>query len=114
MGRKGFTLLEVMVSLAVVGGLLVSLLYSLNYHMEIALRHEAVTVAQMLGREKLAELKAAPKNSGGVFPEPYSEYTYATVLKPSAYPGVSEISVTVSFEKERVVIRELIKGGSQG
>jgi prepilin-type N-terminal cleavage/methylation domain-containing protein len=108
-GTGAFTLLEVMISLAIVGALLVTLLYSLNYHMGIALRHETLTVAHMLGREKLAETKATPKNAEGVFDEPYSDYTYITVVKPAAYPGISEINVTVAHGREKVVVRELIK-----
>src|SRR5208337_2336842 len=53
----GFTLLEIMIAVAVIGGLLVSLISSLNYHLGIAERHEFVTVASLLAKDKLAEVE---------------------------------------------------------
>ena len=50
----GFTLLEIMIAVAIIGGLLVSLIYSLNYHLGIAERHEFATVASLLAKDKLA------------------------------------------------------------
>jgi general secretion pathway protein I len=112
MGKRGFTLLEVMVSLAIAGGLLVTLIYTLNYHMGVALRHETLTVGHMLGMEKLAELKEDPKEASGQFPEPYSDYAYRGGVKPSSYPGISEVSVVVERDGERILLRELIRSGS--
>jgi prepilin-type N-terminal cleavage/methylation domain-containing protein len=40
--QKGFTLLEVMISLAIVGGLLLTMIYSLNYHLGVAERQIVV------------------------------------------------------------------------
>ena len=42
---NGFTLLEILIALAIVGGLLVTVIASLNYHLGIVERHETITVA---------------------------------------------------------------------
>jgi general secretion pathway protein I len=105
----GFTLLEVMVALAVAGGLLVTLLYTLNYHLSIADRHETLTVAMMLGEEKMSEAKQSPLNSEGQFDKPHLDYSYKVDIKKYPYPGVSEIWVEVKREKETVLLKDLIR-----
>ncbi len=108
--NEGFTLLEVMISLALMGGLLVTLLYTLNHHLDVAARHEAATVATMLGREKLIETRKKPGGSEGEFEEPYSAYRFKAELKNSPYPGIAEIAVTVTGGGEKVLLREFIRG----
>ncbi|MBF0557586.1 MAG: type II secretion system protein [Nitrospirae bacterium] len=103
----GFTLLEIMVALAIIGSLLVTVLYSLNYHLGIAEKHEFVTVATMLARNKMSEMEQIPASRKGSFPDPYASYRYETGIKDSSYPGLSEMWVTVSRDKENVKLTEL-------
>lgn len=106
---RGFTLLEIMVALALVGGLLVTLLYSLNYHLGIAQRHEFLTVGTILARDKIIESENNPAESAGDFPEPFSGYRYKVEIRDSPYPGIAELSVTVSSGGEKTKLSELIK-----
>jgi general secretion pathway protein I len=107
--QKGFTLLEVMLALAIVGGLLITLLHSLNYHLTIADRHETVTIATMLAKSKLIEIEKSPTSAKGDFPDPYANYRYTTEVMDSVYPGIIECSVTVVNGKESVKFSELIE-----
>lgn len=107
--EKAFTLLEVMISLAIVGGLLVTLIYSLNYHLGIAERHRTITVSTVLAKEKMYAMEKTPAAGKGQFPEPYAAYSYETVVKDSSFPRMSEISVTVTDGKERVTLSELVR-----
>jgi general secretion pathway protein I len=107
--KRGFTLLEIMIALAIIGGLLITLLYSLNYHLGIAERHETLTIATMLAKSKLLDLQKSPAAAKGDFPAPYSAYHYTTEVKPSPYPGISEILVTVVNGKENVRLTEFIE-----
>jgi general secretion pathway protein I len=107
--RFGFTLLEVMLALAIVGGLLITLLYSLDYHLTIAERHETVTIATMLAKSKLIEIEKGPTATRGDFPDPYTNYHYTTEVRDSVYPGILEFSVTVVNGKENVKFSELIE-----
>jgi general secretion pathway protein I len=104
----GFTLLEVMVALAVAGGLLVTLLYTLNHHLDIAQRHETLTMATMLSNEKMSDAKKNPSNIEGQFDKPYSGYSYRVEIKDYPYPGVSEIWVAVNSGKESFLLKDLI------
>lgn len=105
--ETGFTLLEIMVALAIIGGLLVTVLYSLNYHLGIAEKHEFVTVATMLAKNKMSEMDQIPAATNGEFPDPYSGYHYETGIKASPYQGISEIWVTVSKNSDNVKLSEL-------
>lgn len=109
MKRDGFTLLEVMVCLAIVGGLLVTLIYSLNYHLGIAGRHEFITVASVLARNKITEIENSPSASKGDFPAPFSAFRYSAELKDSPFPGISELLVVVSRGDEAVTFSQLVE-----
>ncbi len=104
----GFTLLEVMISLAIIGGLLVTLIYTLNYHISVIEKHEAVTIASLLAREKITEGRKLLENKKGAFPEPYSAYSYETSIRESSSPGISEISVAVKRDRDEVRFSELV------
>lgn len=106
--RGGFTLLEVLIALAIVGGLLVTLIYTLNYHLSIVERHEAITTATLLAKDKLIEMEKNPEDKKGNFDEPYKGYTYETFVKESPYVGISEIIVVVRSDKEEVKLNEFI------
>ena len=105
---RGFTLLEIMIALAVIGGLLLTLIGTVNYLLGVAGRHEVITVASMLAKDKMYQTEKSPSGSQGVFPEPYVDYSYKTEIKDSLYPGLSELTVTVKSGKETVTLRELI------
>ena len=105
---RGFTLLEVIISLAIVGGLLVTLIYTLNYQLGIVERHETVTVGTLLAKNELLEMQNSPVSRKGTFEEPFSSYTYETNVKQSPYIGVSEIIVVVRSGSEEVKLNEFI------
>jgi len=105
---KGFTLLEVLIALAIIGGLLVTVINTLNYHLGIVGRHETITVATLLAKEKMADLENNPIQEKGNFDDPYKNYTYETFVKDSQYAGISEIIVVVKTENEEVKLNEFI------
>jgi prepilin-type N-terminal cleavage/methylation domain-containing protein len=107
--RAGFTLLEVMISLAIVGGLLITLLYTLNYNLGIAERHRVITISTHLAKEKMYEMERKPAAGKGQFPEPYASFSYETNVKDSLFPGMSEITVVVKNAQEEFSLSELVK-----
>ena len=111
LANGGFTLLEIMISLAIIGGLLVTVIYTLNYHLSLAERQEFQTTATMLSKNKMAEAEKNPLDSKGEFPEPYAGYSYATTLSESPYPGISVLTVVVSRGNEAVKLSEMIETG---
>jgi prepilin-type N-terminal cleavage/methylation domain-containing protein len=111
MNRNGFTLFEVMISLAIVGGLLMTLIYTLNYHLGIAERQVTVTTLTNLAKEKIYEMEKNLQVSRGNFPEPNVDVSYETFIEDSAFPGMKEIRVVVKKEKESMGLSELMRKG---
>ncbi len=105
----GFTLLEVMIALAIIGGLLVTLIYTLNYNLGIIDKHEIITVASLLAREKIMETEKPLAGEKGSFPEPYADYIYETSVKESTFPDTSEFSIVVSRGREEVRFSKLVR-----
>ncbi len=108
-GKAGFTLLEVMISLAVIGGLLVTLLYTLNHHLGIAERHGVITLSMGLAKEKLYEMERKPEEGKGTFPDPYAAFSFETSMKDASFPGFLDVSVSVRNGNETVTLSELIR-----
>ncbi|MEJ2182154.1 MAG: type II secretion system protein [Nitrospirota bacterium] len=111
---RGFTLLEVMIALAIVGGLLVTLLYTLGYHLDVAARQEAATVATMLAKNKLTDFKEDPTEESGSFPEPFEDFRFRVQRLASPYPGVLRVKVTVTGRGEEVSLSEFMLAETTG
>ena len=107
--KRGFTLIEVMISLAIVGGLLITLIYTLSYNLGITDRQFTVTNITNLAKEKIEELEVNPQEIKGRFPEPYDMLNYETKVKDSTFKGMSEIIVVVGDGKESITLSELIR-----
>jgi prepilin-type N-terminal cleavage/methylation domain-containing protein len=107
--HRGFTLLEVMISLVILGGLLITLIYTLNYHLGVTERQFAITNITNLAKEKIREMEKNPQGGDGQFPKPDDAVQYNTEIKDSLFSGMREIIVTVSDGKESVVLSELIR-----
>jgi len=107
--NSGFTLIEVMISLAIVGGLLITLLYTLSYNLGINERQFAVTNITNLAKEKIEEMEESPQENKGRFPEPYDTLNYETKVKDSSFNGMSEIIVVAGDGKESITLSELIR-----
>lgn len=113
---RGFTLIEVVVALAIVSILLTTLLYTLNLHLSVASTHETVTRAVLLARQKLVESRHKGElGDSGRFAPPYEDYAYVVTLSTvTLMPGVDvlELAVTVTGQKERVVLKEALRSES--
>ena len=104
----GFTLLEVLIALAIIGALLVTLISTLNYHLSLVARQETITVATLLAKNKMAALAKSPEENKGFFDSPYDRYSYETFVKDSPYGGIAEIVVVVRSGNDEVTLNELI------
>jgi len=104
---RGFTLLEVLIALAIIAGLLSTIIYTVNTHLDAAGRNEVRTVATLLAWEKMEEIEENPAATDGKFDEPYSSYTFSTTVGESLYPGVNELTVKVTGEDETITLRRL-------
>jgi len=120
-GEAGFTFMEVIVALAIVAAMMVTLVYTTNYNLDLAGRHEAMTVATMLARDKMTEVgrdsREALKNKKGKFTEPYDDFSYDIEVKERTVfvilinIEIMEVDVTVTGRDETVVLRKIFQKG---
>jgi len=119
--EAGFTFMEVMVALAIVASLMVTLVYTTNYNLDVAGRHEALTVATMLARDKMTAVRRDPRDElrekKGKFPEPFEDFTFEVEVKDRSMPvfgfpvNVTEIDITVTGRGETVYLRKILQQG---
>lgn len=108
--ERGFTLIEVMVALAIVSGLVVVLITSANYHIDVLHRQETRLILTSLAKDRLDVLKVTKQSEKGEFQEPFRWASYHMEMRDSLYPGVKELVVRVKGRGEEVVISELVSG----
>ncbi|MBF0345734.1 MAG: prepilin-type N-terminal cleavage/methylation domain-containing protein [Nitrospirae bacterium] len=110
MKKDGFTLLEVLIALAILSGVVTTLVYTLNYNLSIVQRHEVITVAAFLAKGKLSEsLNLNIIEDGGRFPKPFEDYVYELKNYASSIPDVTLVEITVKKEKDQIVLRKFYK-----
>ena len=93
----GFTLIEVLVSLAVVASL-VTVLYSLLYHLNLTIEEEELLRATLLAKEKIMEepVTSPPmKTDSGRFEPPDERFYYKRVITDTPFSGVKLLTITV-------------------
>ena len=95
MKTSGFTLLEVMVALAIMATVILTLLSSVNYHLSIIANERDSTAMTLLARNKLAEIEQSPTKGEGTFAPFHPELSWKAVLLPTELPGLQKLVVRV-------------------
>jgi general secretion pathway protein I len=110
---SGFTLLEVMVSLAIMAGVILTLLASVNYHIGIIANERDSTTLTLLARYRMDELlRQAPAKGEGTFAPSHPELSWKADLLPADIPGLQKLVVKVrrgSDGREVALVRYLPK-----
>lgn len=103
---SGFTLLEVVLALAILSGLVVAVLTSLNEQIRAVDRVRAVTTATMLARERAEEISmyGIPNEVEGDFAPRFTDYRWDCRTEELGVQGIRKIYITVKGNGERVVI----------
>ena len=101
-GRQGFTLLEVMIALAIMTGVILTVISSFNYHLSVVNRDREETIAVILARAKLEDPDFKPgEEKKGTFAPDWPDISWKADSKPTDYPGVNRLIFTVSWDAER-------------
>ena len=105
---RGFTLLEVMIALAILAGVVVTVIGAVNYHLGLAARDREETVAVLLARGKLAEPGfVAQESNDGSFAPIWPEYRWHREFFPTELPGLSRLVLTVSWQDARHTLAQV-------
>lgn len=105
--NAGFTLLEIMIALAIVAIALVSLLGLANRSIAVQERLQRTTRGTLLAQEKMTEIElaAAAKTlvfepAEGIFAEPFSDFRWRLEFADTPLPVVTQVTVTVAWGAE--------------
>ncbi|MBN2645970.1 MAG: prepilin-type N-terminal cleavage/methylation domain-containing protein [Desulfuromonadaceae bacterium] len=100
--ENGFTLLEVMIALAILGTVLIACLTLANrcIRSQELVRH--LTTGSLLAQQKMSELEMAAQqgllsmtDDEGVWDAPYANYRWSAHFRETPVEGVLQITVTV-------------------
>ncbi len=110
---KGFTLLEVMVAVAILGFVLVSLLGLASRSEQDVMLAERITTATLLAKGKMTEALTKPlvpaEDEGEFEEEDFKDYTWKKIISPTPVEKLLEVRVAVLWkEGERQEMVELV------
>ncbi len=103
--QKGFTLLEAMIGLAILSGVIMTVLTTLNYNLRVASYDMDLVTATVLGKE-LAEqgsISKTVKDGQGAFPEPFSKFSWSLYKEQTEITGLERVKIKISWEKDKNV-----------
>lgn len=109
--KGGFTLLEIMIALAIIGIALTTILYTVNYQADVAYENTVTTQMYMLAKEQITEMERKPQNSSGAFPG--TEIRYINTAEPVANTDLIELKTVMRGHDKEVVLSELITKKTQ-
>lgn len=101
MNDRGFTLLEVMVALAILSGVLVTVLVSMNYHLGVAASNRDLVLATALGKSKAEEIKllGRPSSGEGDFGAAYKDFSWKLREEGTEVKGVTRLELEVIVKR---------------
>jgi general secretion pathway protein I len=106
--RRGFTLLEIMIALAIISIAMVSILSLANRSIWVHERLQRITKATLLAQQMMAETELQARHGTlsqtdvqGEFDEPYAEYRWQIAFGDTPLPSVKMVTVTVLWGDEK-------------
>lgn len=101
---RGFTLLEVMVALAMMAGVILTVLGAVNYHLAVIAAERDNTALTLLARSQMAELELlgtlAQKGEGSFAPL-HPELRWETELFPTELPILQKVVLRVRRDTDK-------------
>jgi general secretion pathway protein I len=114
-GKNGFTLLEVMVALAIMATVILTLLASVNYHLGIIGIERDTAAMTIIARNRMAELVqqgGIPQKGEGSFAPSLPEMTWRFELLPTQLPELQKLVLRVrrtADKQEVTLVRYVLK-----
>lgn len=106
--NKGFTLLEVMIALAILSLSLIALLSLRNSSIRLVEHSDRITTATLLAKAKMEDLPRPVQvgESEGEFEgETYKGYKWKRVVSPTPFVFIKEVVVVVKWDEGRGDVR---------
>jgi prepilin-type N-terminal cleavage/methylation domain-containing protein len=101
----GFTLLEIMIAIAIIGITLSVILHTVNYHADILYDNTITTQMYQLAKEKMYELEKLPANTKGKL---NVNFTFQNTISVSEESNIMELKTVVRGYDRAVTLTELM------
>ncbi len=101
----GFTLLEIMIAIAIIGVTLSVILHTVNYHADILYDNIITTQMYQLAKEKMYELEKLPANTKG---DLNVNFTFQNTVSVSEDSNIMELRTVVRGYDRAVTLTELM------
>ena len=100
---RGFTLLEVMVALAIMASVILTVLGAVNFQLGIIANERDNTAFTLLARAKMAELEQGGivQKSDGTLAPAHPELTWQAELFPTEIPALQKLVVRVRRDADK-------------
>jgi prepilin-type N-terminal cleavage/methylation domain-containing protein len=102
----GFTLLEIMIALAIIGTALTVIVHTVNYHTNVMYENTQTTRMYQLAKEKMNELEMAPRSSSGDIDT--TGFSYENTATPIKDTRLVELKTIVKGQGRQIVLNELV------
>jgi len=105
-GCPGFTLLEIMIALAIIGITLTVVIHTVNYHANVLYENTLTTEMYQAAKEKMHELEMNPVKSKGKIDETGLQYE-STVTNIEEL-GLIELKTVIYGKGKEITLSELV------
>ncbi len=100
---RGFSLLEVMIALAIMSGVILTVISAFNYHLSLVDRDQQETTAMLLARAKLEEVlvqrgEAGSNAESGTFAPERPDFLWKIETVPTELSLLKKIILTVTWD----------------
>jgi len=114
--RVGFTLLEIMIALAIVGAVVIAILHTVNYHADVAYEQTITTAMLLIAKEKIAEMELQTKSDQPMAEKPENtegivsgtNFTYENSVNTTENDGIIELKTIISGDGKKITLSELV------
>lgn len=111
---KGFTLLEVMIALAIMAGVVVTVLGATNYHLTLMQGEHDTTTLTLLARYQIETLeqKGGIAKGAGTFAPIHPDISWSTEVFPTKIPALQKLVLKVQRngdKREVALVRYILK-----
>jgi prepilin-type N-terminal cleavage/methylation domain-containing protein len=104
--RAGFTLIEIMIALVIIGGLITVILQTINHHADVAYEQTIITKMFLIAEENIAKMELSPKNSKGIIEG--TDLIYENLIIPTEDEDIIELKTIISGHGKEITLSELI------
>ena len=103
---SGFTLLEIMIALAIIGTALTVILHTVNFHAGIMQDNINTTSMYQYAKEKMHDLESSESNSKGKIKN--TAFTFENkAIKPED-SAIIELNTTIYSDDKKVTLKQLV------